>query len=374
MERVIKKMQVYGLLKERIGSGYYPPGSRLPREIELAAELEVARITLRSALELLEMEKLISRVKGQGTFVRNEKDAQPRILTIIDRDDPHRTDRASNPFLYILPCIRLAAERMNVVLETCDPRSLQTALPEQCAARIRSRGVQGIFWMGNNFTGREPLLETVRRTGLPVLLPHAIFSDAEVTGFTVMGTDYRGLTRDGLKYFAAQGHRRVAYIGGSGMHGIAPSDYFSDVRAVRLDPAPELLKLINWRDGKETVFDAVSSLMDLPEPPTAVISYSDYLSLQIYEYLHGKGFRIPEDVCVLTIGGQIGCDFLDPPLSALEYMDSEIGETAVKTMLEMIRGRSRPKFIVTPHRLHVRESTERVLLRHSTKTKKEKRK
>jgi len=373
VERVVKKMQVYGLLKERIGSGYYPPGGRLPREVELAAELGVARITLRSALELLEIEKLITRVKGQGTFVRDEKDAQTRILAIIARDDPRRTDRASNPFLYILPCIRLAAERMNVVLETCDPRSLQTASPEQCAARIRSRGVQGIFWMGNNFTGREPLLETVRKTGLPVLLPHAVFSDAEVTGFTVMGTDYRRLTRDGLKYFAAQGHRRVAYIGGAGMHDMTPSDYFADVRTLRLDPAPELLKLIEWRGGKEIVFDAVASLMDLPEPPTAIISYSDYLSLQIYEYLHGNEFRIPEDVCVLTIGGQIGCDFLDPPLSALEYMDSEIGETAVKTMLEMIRDRGRPQFIVTPHRLRVRESTERVLLRHSNpKIKKEK--
>ena len=60
-------------------------------------------------------------------------------------------------------------------------------------------------------------------------------------------------------------------------------------------------------------------------------------------------------------------------MSALEYMDSEIGETAVKTMLEMIRDRDRPQFIVTPHRLRVRESTERVLLRHSKpKIKKEK--
>ena len=357
-------MQVYSLLKERIGSGYYPPGSRLPREVELAAELEVARITLRSALELLEMEKLISREKGRGTFVRDEKNEQSRILVIVDRDDPRRTDRASKPFLYILPCIRLAAERMNAVLEICDPRSLLTTSPEQCASRIRSRGVQGIFWLGNNFTGREPLLETVRRTGLPVLLPHAICSDAEVTGFSVMGTDYRKLTGDGLKYFAAQGHRRVAYIGGSDMHDLAPADYFDDVRAARLDPAPELLKLIDWRSGKETVFDAVASLMALPEPPTAVISYSDYLSLQIYEYLHKEGFRIPEEVCVLTIGGQIGCDFLEPPLSALEYMDSEIGEAAVKTMLEMIRGRDRFRFIATPHRLRLRESTERVLLHH----------
>ena len=113
--------------------------------------------------------------------------------------------------------------------------------------------------------------------------------------------------------------------------------------------------------------------MKLSDPPTAIISYSDYLSLQIYEYLHREKIRIPDDVCILTIGGQIGCDFLNPPLSALEYMDSEIGEIAVKTMLEMIHDGRRMKFIVTPHCLKVRESTKRVIFHHKhKKTKKRK--
>ena len=116
--------------------------------------------------------------------------------------------------------------------------------------------------------------------------------------------------------------------------------------------------------------------MQLSDPPTAIISYSDYLSLQIYEYLHREKIAVPDTVSVLTIGGQLGCDFLNPPLSALDYMDSEIGEIAVKTMLEMIHDGRRIKFIVTPHSLKVRESTKRIILHHNNKhkPKKEKRK
>ena len=212
------------------------------------------------------------------------------------------------------------------------------------------------------------VLETVRKTGLPVLLPHANPSDADITGFAVMGTNYRQLTRDGLKYLSAQGHRRVAYVGDPDMHNIPQSEYFSDVNDAGLDPDPELLRLIEWRKGKQIVFDAVGRLMELSDPPTAIISYSDYLSLQIYEYLHREKIRIPDDVCILTIGGQIGCDFLNPPLSALEYMDSAIGEIAVKTMLEMIHEGRRMKFIVTPHSLKVRESTKRVILQYKRRT------
>ena len=375
MARDTKKMQIYDLLKERIESGFYPPGSRLPKEVELAAALQVARITLRPALELLEMENLITRVKGRGTFVRDSQDIQNRIMVLVHDAELRRSDNASNPFLYIMPCIQLAAERMNVKLEICETQSLLTPDPGQCAARIHRLGIQGILWLANNFTGKEPLLDTVRKTGLPVLLPHSYPGDAEVTGFTAMGTNYAELMRDGLKYLAAQGHRRAGYIGGSDMRRVAPSDYLDWVKAFGLDPDPELFRLIEWRQGKQIVFDAVAALMALPEPPTAIFSYSDYLSLQIYEYLHREKIRIPDEVSVLTIGGQIGCDFLDPPLSALEYGNQEIADLAVRTILQMIHDNRRMEFIVTPHYLKVRESTKRVILhRKKYKTKKEKRK
>lgn len=363
MARDTKKMQIYDLLKERIENGFYPPGTQLPKEVVLAVELGVSRVTLRPALELLELERLIRREKGFGTFVRKEQDVKNHVMVLFSAVQDEQ-EKISNPYIYILPCLQQEAARMNVMLDLCDTHTLQDSDPGQAAARIRERGIQGIIWLENNFTGHEPLLETVRKTGLPVLLPHANRSDTEITLFTVMGTNYRELTRDGLRYLAAQGHSRVAYIGDPDMHDIIRSDYFSDVKNAGLDPDPELLRLIEWRKGKQMVFDAVGRLMKLSDPPTAIISYSDYLSLQIYEYCHHEKIRIPDNISVLTIGGQIGCDFLNPPLSALEYMDSEIGVLAVKTMLEMIHDGRRMKFIVTPHSLKVRESTKRVILHH----------
>ena len=369
-----KKMQIYELLKTRIESGFYPPGTQLPKEVDLAVELGVSRVTLRPALELLELERLVRREKGFGTFVREEQDVKNRVMVLFS-SVPEGQEKISNPYIYILPFLQQEADRMNVILEMCEPESLLLPDPVQSVPRIVDLGIEGIIWLTNHFIGHEPLLAPIRKTGLPVLLPHTTPSDAEVTGFTVLGTNYRELTRDGLKYLAAQGHRRVAYIGGPDMHYIAPSDYFADEKEVGLDPDPELLQLIEWRKGKQIVFDAVEHLMKLSDPPTAIFSYSDYLSLQIYEYLHREQIRIPDDVCVLTTGGQIGCDFLDPPLSALEYGNQTIADLAVKTMLQMIHDKRRMGFIITPHSLKIRESTKRVILHHNqTKPKREKRK
>ena len=249
MIRDTKKMQIYDLLKERIENGFYASGSRLPKEIDLADELKIARITLRSALELLEMERLVFRIKGRGTFV---PDCRTNLIPVLmlSSNLENRPDKISNPFFYILPYIQSAADRMNVRLIPCDVNLLLTSKSDWCAEKIRRDGIQGILWLGNNFTGTEPQLETVRKTDLPVLLPHAYVSDVETTGFTVMATNYEELTKDGLKYLAAQGHRRVAYIGRPNMRGIGPECYLEWVEAAGLDSDPELLRQVNWRDGK----------------------------------------------------------------------------------------------------------------------------
>ena len=69
-------------LRERIDSGGWPPGARLPREIELAAEFGVARKTMRKALDMLETDGLIDRRRGSGTFVRLDAGRDDRTGTV----------------------------------------------------------------------------------------------------------------------------------------------------------------------------------------------------------------------------------------------------------------------------------------------------
>lgn len=56
-------------LRDRIRSGHYPPGHRLPTEAELGASSGLSRITVRQALALLTREGLIERFARRGTFV-----------------------------------------------------------------------------------------------------------------------------------------------------------------------------------------------------------------------------------------------------------------------------------------------------------------
>ncbi|MDR3576125.1 MAG: GntR family transcriptional regulator [Anaerolineaceae bacterium] len=61
--------QVEDILRERILSGIYPIGERIPSEDNLAEELQVSRATIRSALTAITTEGLIRRRQGDGTYV-----------------------------------------------------------------------------------------------------------------------------------------------------------------------------------------------------------------------------------------------------------------------------------------------------------------
>ncbi|WP_088043993.1 GntR family transcriptional regulator [Bacillus sp. EAC] len=61
--------QIQEILKEKISSGEWNPGERIPSEQALSEMLNVSRMTIRQALNNLVKESLISRKRGIGTFV-----------------------------------------------------------------------------------------------------------------------------------------------------------------------------------------------------------------------------------------------------------------------------------------------------------------
>lgn len=57
-------------LAEAIFSGQYAPGHFVPKELDLCAQFEVSRSTVRSAFQTLVAAGLLTRISGQGTRVR----------------------------------------------------------------------------------------------------------------------------------------------------------------------------------------------------------------------------------------------------------------------------------------------------------------
>lgn len=72
---VSRYIQLAGLFRQRIESGEWDVGSRIPTVNELASQCGVATMTIRQALGILEKDGLIRRYRAKGTFVLEQPKA-----------------------------------------------------------------------------------------------------------------------------------------------------------------------------------------------------------------------------------------------------------------------------------------------------------
>ena len=76
--------QTEEILIERIKNGVYPPQSQIPPENKLAAEFDVSRSTIRTAISTLVERGLLARRHGLGTFVSQRSNLSNPLNEAID--------------------------------------------------------------------------------------------------------------------------------------------------------------------------------------------------------------------------------------------------------------------------------------------------
>ncbi|HKT94931.1 MAG TPA: histidine utilization repressor [Paraburkholderia sp.] len=81
--------QIKALVRKRIQTGDWKIGARIPSELDLAAELGVARMTVNRALRELTDEGALQRILGVGTFVAEEKPQSNLLMIAHVRDEIH---------------------------------------------------------------------------------------------------------------------------------------------------------------------------------------------------------------------------------------------------------------------------------------------
>jgi len=80
--------------------------------------------------------------------------------------------------------------------------------------------------------------------------------------------------------------------------------------------------------------------LSMRHPPTAVFAASDMLALGALAAAREKGLRVPEDISVAGFDDIDFAAFSDPPLTTVRVPASQMGETAVEVLMEMIEGHS----------------------------------
>ena len=342
-----KRDQLYETLKAAITGGQYTSGSRLPKEVEFAEKLGVSRKTLRHALERLENDHLIERIRSKGTFVRFK-----RYLVLADNNQD-----LCMPYNYIIPGIIRAAERMGAAISICAFSAFENLSEEQVVDSI-TRQNAGCIVITNKIDENTRIYQQLKNLPLPIVLAHGHLEDHGFTGWPTVGYDEQAAWRAAFLYLKELGHKRVA----AGcqradlqvIRGWPREAYFAMLTEIGLDADPALLFSMNVKG--ENADPIIHRLFREQEPPTAIVCYSDFWAPHLYQSLEKLNLRIPEDVSVMGFCGAPLGRYLSPALSTIDLQYEKTGELALKMLLD----HSRPPLTLVDFQLESRRSTRKI--------------
>lgn len=138
---------------------------------------------------------------------------------------------------------------------------------------------------------------------------------------------------------AGLGHRRIGFVGYAEEYNFAllRRDGYREGLAeagLPLDPSLERLGVINRADGMR----ATEELLDLPDPPTAIVFSTDMTALGAYDAARARGITIGRDLSVIGYDGIPDGRMIDPPLTSFAVDSRQAGERLAALLIAQLRG------------------------------------
>lgn len=141
-----------------------------------------------------------------------------------------------------------------------------------------------------------------------------------------------------VEHLVELGHTRIGYVGGL-KHLSVMSEreqgYLSALSKHGLPVVKNYIRLGNNRqDGG---YLAVNELLNLSEPPTAILIANNLMTLGGLQAIHERGLEIPEHVSVVGFDDMDWAPSLRPALTCVAQPAFEMGETAAAILLDRIK-------------------------------------
>ncbi|MFT4257289.1 MAG: LacI family DNA-binding transcriptional regulator [Pseudoxanthomonas sp.] len=203
-------------------------------------------------------------------------------------------------------------------------------------------------------TDDEALLRRLEELGIPC----AGISPKEDHRRIGVVVDERNAVRDMVVHLAALGHRRIAHIKGHAAHGASGwrlAGYRDGLAAAGLPRDPALV--VEGEFSHESGFAAANRLLDLPQPPTAIVAANDDMAAGTICAIFERGLSVPQDVSVCGFDDTPISRQIHPALTTVRQPTRDMGRLAAQELLKEVRQRGSGRIVEVAYALQLRKST-----------------
>ena len=137
------------------------------------------------------------------------------------------------------------------------------------------------------------------------------------------------------EYLVARGHRKIGFISGpkkvfTSLERFKGYQYVLDSNNILRDEAYITYSDFSQTSGYEACIELLAKVTNL----TAICCANDNIAIGAMSAIKEKGYRIPEDISVISIGDIPEAKFADPPLTTLAVPRYQMGQIAVDIIVE----------------------------------------
>lgn len=345
MALVTKKQELAKYLRDRIRSGHWSPGERLPGEFDLQAQFGFSRATVRDALNTLEGEGIVVRINGNGTFVSENREVE---CVGIVADARH----LSSPGGYWFQSLVEVAQRL-----------------------ITDAGFQAVLMVGNGksseeFVASTNMLNTIRTSNLVGVINTtciplvtelltsegvnnvAIESTAPIGNYCIM-LDYALYVETAVRMLESRGYADFAV-----MHG-SLGNRFADERdelvqqeqsrllTIAVNGNPDRLIPVSDWDERRSAYECFIKWWNSPNRTGSIFIYDDTYVDMASKAIIELGINVPKDLAILT-HANVGRQFHFPiEFTRIGFDATTVVGAALEMLERLIRGERVFRSVVT---------------------------
>jgi LacI family transcriptional regulator len=307
----------------------------MPGERELCSQLHVSRRTVRTALDQLCRDGLIKCSHGKRREIIDQHlvrlpSASSRVVFLT----PAPLHKLTPFVIFLIDRLREHLAEEGFFLEIHSGRMpYSTRLSNELKKLAETLDPAG--WILSQST--EQMQHWFYERGLPCIVVGSCYAGIKLPS---MDTDLAAVCRHAAGQFLARGHRRLVLLNPNlGAAGDLKTEagFYEALQKTQMKGV--VANVIHHDGTQENICSRLDSLMQSDQKPTAFLVSRPSHVLTVVSYLLSCGFRIPQDVAVISRDDDSFLENVSPTVARYFTNPDAFASRLSRVVLDIVRGR-----------------------------------
>jgi DNA-binding LacI/PurR family transcriptional regulator len=321
-----------------------PSGSKFFTVDEISARYGISNITSRRVLSELSRKNLIEQSRGRACVIKQVNSLR-KIYILIDNLDKEKLIGFNYVYAGIYKGVTEEAIKMH-----CETELISTAFLKKMTIDHSTDIIIMQNFPEYDKTAADLLYHN---ENINCVCCHTIDN---TPGISNVNGDLNRSSWMMTEHLLGRGHRRIAMLveGDASWYTPKFDGYYSSLKEHDLSFDAVLLKTVG--SNQESCNQAVSELLALKNPPTAVFCANDYTALRVLNYCKDHNITVPDRLAIAGFDNIPESRVAHPALTTVDTGWAELGRRSVLLLAEHLLPGHVKNIVIEP-KLVIREST-----------------